>query len=93
MWMIKYLKSARKDVQKIDPQIRKQIREYLEQRIARLENPRQLGEPLKGQLTKLWRYRVGDYRIVCELRDHELIVIVVRIGHRKNVYKNYDLEL
>ncbi|EFI33440.1 addiction module toxin, RelE/StbE family [Desulfonatronospira thiodismutans ASO3-1] len=91
MWTIKYLKSARKDVQKIDPQIRKRVREYLEQRIARLENPRQLGEPLKGQLTKLWRYRVGDYRIVCELRDHELIV--VRIGHRKNVYKNYDLEL
>ena len=87
MWMIEYLKSAQKDVQKLDPQIRVRIREYLEQRIARLKDPRQLAEPLKGQLTKLWRYRVGDYRIVCELRDDELIVIVVRIGHRKNVYK------
>ena len=89
MWTIRYLKSARKEVQKLDPHIRERIRKYLEQRVAILEEPRQLGEPLKGQLAKLWRYRVGDFRIVCELRDgdRELIVLVVRIGHRKKFIK------
>ena len=87
MWMIRYLKSTQKDAQQLDPQIRKRIKEFMEQRVAQLENPRQLGEPLKGQLADLWRYRVGSYRIICELRDQELVVIVIRIGHRKNVYK------
>ena len=87
MWMIRYLKSTQKDAQQLDPQIRKRIKEFMEQRVAKLENPRRLGEPLKGQLADLWRYRVGSYRIICELRDQELVVIVIRIGHRKNVYK------
>ena len=87
MWMIRYLKSTQKDAQQLDPQIRKRIKEFMEQRVAKLENPRQFGEPLKGQLADLWRYRVGSYRIICELRDQELVVIVIRIGHRKNVYK------
>jgi mRNA interferase RelE/StbE len=87
MWKIRYLRSARKDAKKIDPHIREKIRGYLEQRVASLDDPRQLGEPLKGQLAKLWRYRIGDYRIICEFRNNELIVIVIRIGHRRNVYK------
>jgi mRNA interferase RelE/StbE len=51
------------------------------------KNPRQLGKALKGQLSTLWRYRVGDYRVVCALRDEVLVVLVVRIGHRKWVYR------
>ncbi len=86
-WTIRYLKSAQKEAQKIDPQARERIRHYLEQRIARLEDPRQLGEPLKGQLASLWRYRVGAYWVICELRDQELLILVVRLGHRKEVYR------
>ena len=86
-WTIRYLKSARKEAQKIDSKARERIREYLEQRVAGLEDPRQLGEPLKGQFASLWRYRIGDYRVICELRDHELVVLVVRLGHRKEVYR------
>jgi mRNA interferase RelE/StbE len=59
----------------------------MEQRVAGLDDPRQLGEPLKGQWASLWRYRVGDYRVVCELRDQELVILVVRLGHRKDVYR------
>ena len=55
--------------------------------MAKLDDPRQLGKPLKGQHSELWRYRVGDYRVVCDLRDEVLVVLVVRIGHRKEVYE------
>ena len=88
MWTINYLRSVLKEAKKLDPEIREKIRKYLEQRVSIMEDPRQLGETLKGKLAELWRYRVGDYRIICELRDHELVVIVIRIGHRKNVYRD-----
>lgn len=52
-----------------------------------MEDPRQLGKPLQGRLSELWCYRVGDYRLVCELRDEALVVLVVRIGHRREVYR------
>ena len=65
----------------------KRIRDYLRQRIETLDHPRQLGKALKGQLAELWRYRVGDYRLVCELRDEVLVVLVIRIVYRKAVYK------
>ena len=87
MWTIRYLRSARKEAQKLAPPTRERIKKYLEQGVARQEDPRQLGEPLKGQLARLWRYRVGDYRIICELRDKEFIVLIIQIGHRKDVYK------
>jgi mRNA interferase RelE/StbE len=74
-------------VRKIDPAARQRIREYLEQRVANLSDPRQLGKPLKGELASLWRYRVGDYRLIYELRDEVLVVLVVRIGHRREVYR------
>ena len=86
-WTIRYLKSARKEAQKIDPQARERIREYVEQRVAKLDYPWQLGEPLKGQWASFWRYRVGDYRVICELRDQELVILVVRLGHQKDVYR------
>ena len=86
-WTIRYLKSARKEARKIDPQDRERIRDYMEQRVAGLEDPRQLREPLKGHLASLWRYRVGDYRVICELRDQELVILVIRLGHRKDVYR------
>lgn len=86
-WRIRYLKSARKGVQKLGPQACHRIHDFLEKRVAALENPRLLGRPLKGQSAELWRYRVGDYRIVCELHDDELVVLVIRVGHRRHIYR------
>jgi len=86
-WRIEYAQSVQKSVKKLDSGVRQRIREYLEHRVAQLDNPRQLGKPLKGEHTELWRYRVGDYRIICDIRDATLVVLVVRIGHRRTVYR------
>lgn len=86
-WQIKYLASVQKTVRKLDPQTRQRLHNFLEKRIASLEDPRMMGKGLKGTEADLWRYRVGDYRIVCELRDQELIVLVVRLGHRREIYR------
>ncbi|ERS91125.1 MULTISPECIES: type II toxin-antitoxin system RelE family toxin [unclassified Halomonas] len=85
-WRIEYLASAAKGFRKIDPQQRQRIRAFLEQRVVALEDPRQLGKPLKGELTELWRYRVGDYRVICQIQDDRLVVLVVRAAHRKDIY-------
>ncbi|MDZ7804356.1 type II toxin-antitoxin system RelE/ParE family toxin [Thiohalophilus sp.] len=86
-WRIKYALSVQKSVTKLNPQVRQRLRDYLEKRIANLDDPRHVGKPLKGQHRELWRYRVGDYRIICEIQDDTLVVLVIRIGHRKEVYR------
>jgi len=88
-WTIEYLQSAKKGAKKLSPQNRKKVRAFLEERIASMEDPRQLGKPLKGTLSEFWRYRVGDFRILCQLQDQKLVVLVVRIAHRKDVYKRF----
>lgn len=88
VWKINYLKSIQKEVRKIDKNTQKKIREHIEKKIAKLENPRDIGKPLKGNFGELWRYRIGDYRIICEIKDEEISILVIHIGHRKNVYKN-----
>ncbi|WP_045211716.1 type II toxin-antitoxin system RelE family toxin [Desulfonatronovibrio magnus] len=86
-WTIRYLKSARKDALKLDPQSRLRIRNYLEKRVAKLDDPKTAGEPLKGNLAEFWRYRVGPYRVICEIRNQELVILVIRVRHRKEAYK------
>ena len=86
-WKIKYLKSVRKDLRKIDKKEREKIREYLENYIVNLDNPRSFGKALKGTHSEFWRYRVGHYRIICELDDDSITVLVIRVGHRKEIYK------
>ncbi len=86
-WTVEFEGTAAKEFRKLDPEARRRIRDYLENRVLASRDPRQLGKALRGKLTALWRYRVGDYRIVCEIRDHELIILVVPIAHRRRVYK------
>lgn len=86
-WRIRYARSVQKSVKKLHPRVRQRLRDYLENRIAQLDDPRQLGKPLKGQHSELWRYRVGDYRIITEIQDDALVVLVIRIGHRKEIYR------
>ncbi len=59
---------------------------YLYKKVQNMENPRQLGKPLSGDMSGFWRYRVEDYRVICEIIDGELLVLVIKIGHRKEVY-------
>ena len=86
-WTIEYAESVQKSLKKIDSSGRSRIQAYLESRIQSLSDPRQLGKPLTGPLGGLWRYRVGDYRIICKLQDERLVVLVVTIDHRKDIYR------
>ncbi len=85
-WQIKFEKSARYSLEKLDKPIRKQIENYLD-KLSQLDNPRQRGKGLTGSRSGQWRYRVGDYRVICEIQDNILVVLVLEIGHRSNIYK------
>ena len=85
-WTINYSDRALKSLRKMDKQNARRIVDFMDLRIAVAADPRQSGKPLKGELGEFWRYRVGDYRILCEIRDDELIILAATIGHRREVY-------
>ena len=85
-WVYRFNESAKQELKKLDRQIQKEIVAYLDDRIATREDPRRFGKPLRADLTGLWRYRVRDYRLVCQIQDDVLLVLVVTVGHRKDVY-------
>ena len=86
-WEIKYLKSVEKNLRRISKRDRERIRQYIEHRVSRLDNPRQLGKSLRGKFLEFWRYRVGPYRIICKIDESKITLLVVRIAHRKEVYR------
>lgn len=86
VWTINYSDRALKSLRKMDKQIARRIVDFMDLRIAVAADPRQSGKPLKGELGEFWRYRVGDYRILCEIQDDELVILAVTIGHRREVY-------
>ena len=87
-WTIELTDEAVKVLKKLGHPEAKRIRDFLRKRIEPLENPRMLGNSLKGsKMGEFWRYRVGDYRIVCEIQDNRLVVLVIAIGHRKKIYR------
>lgn len=86
-WNVEFLDTAKRQLTKLDRKWQAAILDYLEDQIAPLDDARSRGKPLVGDRKGLWRYRVGDYRILCELRDGELIVLVVTIGHRRQIYR------
>ena len=86
MWKIEYSAQAARQLQKLDNSVRGVVEKFIE-RLPNYPNPRDIGRALTGQYAGLWRYRVGDYRLVCSIHDEVLIVEVVNIGHRSKVYK------
>ena len=87
-WKIELSAHAQKNLKQLDPQITRRILAFLHSRVAELEDPRSIGEALKGsKLGEFWKYRVGDYRIISSIEDGALCVLVVRIGNRKEVYR------
>ncbi|HUW41411.1 MAG TPA: type II toxin-antitoxin system RelE/ParE family toxin [Rectinemataceae bacterium] len=79
---------AKKQLERLDFGTRERLMRFMMERLPRLEDPRSLGEALKGtELGELWRYRVGDYRILCRIEDELVLVLVLRIGHRREVYR------
>lgn len=86
VWTINYSDRALKSLRKMDKQNARRIVDFMDLRIAVAADPRQSGKPLKGEFGEFWRYRVGDYRILCEIRDNELVILAAIIGHRREVY-------
>jgi mRNA interferase RelE/StbE len=86
-WRIEINRTAERQIKKLGRSVQRTIIRFLKERLILLDNPRQLGKPLRGEKGELWRYRVGDHRLVCDIRDQKLTVLLVQVGHRKEVYR------
>ena len=85
-WRIEIDKDVQREMKKLDKQVAKRITAKLRE-ISQLDDPRSMGKGLTGNLAGLWRYRVGDYRIVCDIEDGVLLILVIDVAHRREVYK------
>ncbi|MDO5049200.1 MAG: type II toxin-antitoxin system RelE/ParE family toxin [Actinomycetaceae bacterium] len=86
-WKVEVSEKARSELRKIDPRDARRITDYL-QALTELEDPRIRGKALKGDLGDYWRYRVGNYRVICDLKQDVLTILVLRTAHRRKVYKH-----
>lgn len=87
-WRIEFDRAAVRELDRLDRQAARRILGFLNGRVANLEDPRSIGEALKGaKLGEYWKYRVGDYRVIAKIEDTELLILVIRIGNRREVYR------
>jgi mRNA interferase RelE/StbE len=86
-WRIELTETATRQLRKLDRSEAKRITTFLRDRIGMLDDPRSTGNALTGPLGNYWRYRVGDYRIICDIRDKVLVILVIAIGNRKEIYR------
>jgi mRNA interferase RelE/StbE len=86
-WKIEYAGTARKQLRKLDKAMARRILDFMDERVAGCDDPRLIGKALKGPLGDLWSYRVGDFRILCDIQDGRLIVLVLQVGNRREVYR------
>ena len=87
-WTIKYTESSLRQLNRLDKSVAQRILDYTDERIALLADPRAAGKNLVGpRLGSYWRYRVGDTRVICDIQDHVLVILVVEVGHRREVYR------
>ena len=86
-WTIDYTETAKGQLRKLDRQVAQRIVDYMDKRIAPLEDVRSAGKALTGPLGGFWRYRVGDYRVICEIQDGALRILVVETGSRREAYR------
>jgi mRNA interferase RelE/StbE len=88
VWIIKYTESSIKQLKKLDKQMALRVLDYMDERVAVLSDPRSLGQNLKGpKMGEYWRYRVGDIRVICNILDGQMTVLVIEIGNRREVYR------
>jgi mRNA interferase RelE/StbE len=87
VWRIEFVPAAAKELKKLGKSEAARIITTLEKRIAVLDDPRTLGSALTGELGGLWRWRIGDYRVIARIEDERITILVVRVGHRSEVYR------
>jgi mRNA interferase RelE/StbE len=86
-WKVEWDERAFKELEALDRQAQKNILKYLKKKIQSEDNPRRFGSPLHDDLAGLWKYRIGDFRLICTIEEDKMVVLVLKAGHRKNVYK------
>jgi len=87
-WKIEFKPTAFKELNKLDRKIQTQVFRFLDKLIENHNSPRSIGAALQGKHKGLWRYRTGNYRIICEIQDHKLIILILDIGHRREIYSS-----
>jgi len=86
IWRIEITRTAERQITKLDRPAQRSIQRFLRDRLTPADDPRQWGKPLHGEKRGLWRYRIGDYRLICD-QDEKITVLVLEVGHRKDVYR------
>jgi mRNA interferase RelE/StbE len=87
-YAVEFSQSADRELSKLDAQHRRRILKFLHERVGKLDDPRSIGKALHGsEFGEFWRYRVGDYRLLCKIEDDLLLILVLRVGHRKEIYR------
>ena len=87
-WRVEFHRAAQKELARLDPPVRERILRFLADRLEGCSDPRAIGEALKGEVFgRYWKYRVGDHRLICSLQDDVLLILVIRIGNRREIYR------
>jgi len=87
-WQIEFDESAKKELAKLDRQVARRLIDFLKNRVLNLRDPRSVGQALRGStLGEFWKYRVGDFRIIASIQDDRMIVLVLRVGNRGDIYR------
>jgi mRNA interferase RelE/StbE len=86
IWQIEWVDQAVKEFKKIDRPAQRNIQKFLKERIETHQNPKRFGEPLRKTFVGFWKYRVGDYRVICQIQEQRVVVLVIRVGHRRSIY-------
>ena len=87
-WKIEFTETALRQLDSLDKQVALRIAKFLQQRISPLKNPRSIGQALKGErFGEFWKYRVGDYRLIAKIEDNRLVIVIVELGHRREIYR------
>jgi len=88
VWAIEFDEAAKKELAKLDRQVAKRLLDFLKQRVISLKDPRSVGQALKGsKLGEFWKYRVGDFRIIASIQDQKMIILILRVGNRGEIYR------
>lgn len=86
IWQIEFSETAQKQLMKMDRSVQLSLQRFLRTRLISLKNPKTLGKPLKGKFQKFWRFRVGNYRLITDIMDQRLIIQIIQVGHRREIY-------
>ena len=86
-WSVEWDDRAQRELRQLDRQVQRTILRYFSERIATDDDPRRFGKSLRHELQGLWRYRIGDYRAICQIENDQLVVLVLAVNHRRQVYR------